>query len=66
MCRKKIAFARIDGTMTATARARAIDRFAQLPKVKVFLISMKAGGHGLNLVMASRVFLMDPWWNRMC
>jgi len=60
---KKIAFARIDGTMTSTARGRSIDRFAKLPHVKVFLISMKAGGHGLNLVMASRVFLMDPWWN---
>jgi SNF2 family DNA or RNA helicase len=31
--------------------------------VKVFLISLKAGGVGLNLAEANSVFLMDPWWN---
>jgi len=32
--------------------------------VSVFLVSLKAGGVALNLVEASRVYIMDPWWNR--
>ena len=38
-------------------------RFTSDPDCKVFLISLKAGGTGLNLVAASYVFLLDPWWN---
>ncbi len=33
------------------------------PKIKVFLISLKAGGVGLNLTAARYTFIMDPWWN---
>lgn len=33
------------------------------PGVTVFLVSLKAGGVALNLTEASRVYLMDPWWN---
>ena len=33
------------------------------PYVKVFLISLKAGGVGLNLTSADYVFILDPWWN---
>jgi SNF2 family DNA or RNA helicase len=40
-----------------------VDRFNSNPKTTVFLISLKAGGTGLNLTTASYVFLMDPWWN---
>ena len=65
VCRDSILFTRLDGTMTHAQRDHAMDRFQNDPFCRVFLISMKAGGLGLNLVSASTVFLMDPWWNRM-
>lgn len=40
-----------------------IDRFQNDPECGVFLISLKAGGLGLNLTAADYVFLLDPWWN---
>ncbi|MEZ4685227.1 MAG: SNF2-related protein [Bacteroidia bacterium] len=44
-------------------RAKQVDRFQQDESVPVFLISLKAGGVGLNLTAAEYVFLLDPWWN---
>ena len=44
-------------------RQELIDRFQQDPSVPVFLLSLKAGGVGLNLTAASYVVLLDPWWN---
>jgi superfamily II DNA or RNA helicase len=44
-------------------RAERIDRFQDEADVPVFLISLKAGGTGLNLTAAQYVFLLDPWWN---
>lgn len=44
-------------------RAGAIAKFQNDPECVVFLISLKAGGYGLNLTQADRVFLLDPWWN---
>lgn len=44
-------------------REEAINAFKEDPDCTVFLISLKAGGFGLNLTEASYVFLMDPWWN---
>lgn len=44
-------------------REAAINAFKEDPDCTVFLISLKAGGFGLNLTEASYVFLMDPWWN---
>jgi SNF2 family DNA or RNA helicase len=55
-------FSRIDGTMTATSRQKQVELF-QGGENKIFLISLKAGGVGLNLTAASYVFIMDPWWN---
>lgn len=60
---KKIGFVRLDGTMTAQDRSNTINKFKQDSKITVFLISMKAGGLGLNLTNANHVFLLDPWWN---
>jgi SNF2 family DNA or RNA helicase len=40
-----------------------VDRFQNSPDVKLFLISLKAGGLGLNLHAAEYVYLLDPWWN---
>ncbi|GAB4412524.1 MAG: hypothetical protein OHK0056_17640 [Bacteriovoracaceae bacterium] len=54
--------ARIDGTQTLKKRQEQVDLF-QEGKCPIFLISLKAGGVGLNLTAASYVFIMDPWWN---
>ena len=43
--------------------AARVERFQNDPDCKVFLISLKAGGLGLNLTAADYVFLLDPWWN---
>lgn len=55
-------FVRLDGRMTQEARARAIESFADpsSSSPRVFLLSLTAGGVGLNLTAATRVFLMDP------
>ena len=44
-------------------RQAAVENFNNNPKVKVFLISLKAGGTGLNLTGADYVIHYDPWWN---
>ena len=44
-------------------RQREVDRFQNEPTVPVFLISLKAGGVGLNLSAADTVIHFDPWWN---
>ena len=44
-------------------RAQSVKRFQEDESVSAFLISIKAGGHGLNLTAADYVFLLDPWWN---
>lgn len=44
-------------------REGVVRKFQEDPDVKVFLISIKAGGTGLNLTQADYVFLLDPWWN---
>lgn len=40
-----------------------VERFQNYEDTRVFLISLKAGGTGLNLTAAEYVFLVDPWWN---
>lgn len=55
-------FARIDGSQTIKKRGEMVEYF-QNGDAQVFLISLKAGGFGLNLTAASYIFLMDPWWN---
>jgi hypothetical protein len=54
-------FVRLDGS--TADRAAVVDRFQNDPDVPVFLVSLKAGGVGLNLTAADHVFLFDPWWN---
>ncbi|TNF29593.1 MAG: DEAD/DEAH box helicase, partial [Deltaproteobacteria bacterium] len=53
---------RIDGSQSIKKRQQQVEQF-QEGKTPVFLISLKAGGVGLNLTAASYVFIMDPWWN---
>ncbi|WP_293773784.1 DEAD/DEAH box helicase [Sporichthya sp.] len=55
-----VAFARLDGS--TRRRGEVIDAF-KTGTAPVFLISLKAGGFGLNLTEADYCFLMDPWWN---
>lgn len=54
---------RLEGGMTPEARDRTVKYFMNNADVTVFLVSLKAGGVALNLTEASRVYLMDPWWN---
>ncbi len=56
-----IRYAYLDGT--TTNRQEQVNDFQQNPHTSVFLISLKAGGTGLNLTAAEYVFLLDPWWN---
>ncbi|KAK4548502.1 hypothetical protein LTR36_009412 [Oleoguttula mirabilis] len=53
----------LDGSMTPIQRQRSIEFFMTNADVEVFLVSLKAGGVALNLTEASRVFIVDPWWN---
>lgn len=58
----KIRFARIDGRMNIAKRASAIETLNKDDGCEVILISLTAGGTGLNLTAARRVYLMDPFW----
>ncbi len=53
----------LDGSTPAEERRRQVDKFQEQQDIKVFLISLKAGGVGLNLTEADYVYLVDPWWN---
>ncbi|KAH9942925.1 P-loop containing nucleoside triphosphate hydrolase protein [Amylocystis lapponica] len=58
-----IRYDRLDGTMKRDERTRAMDALKHDPGCEVLLVSLKAGGVGLNLTAAQRVYLMDPYWN---
>ncbi|KAJ2186827.1 hypothetical protein EV181_003095 [Coemansia sp. RSA 532] len=58
-----IRFTRLDGGMPRPQRESNLRRFKQDPDVEVLLLSLRAGGVGLNLAHASHVFLMDAFWN---
>lgn len=58
-----VAYYLLDGTTKLDERQRQIDAFQGSDGRDVFLISLKAGGTGLNLTAADYVFIVDPWWN---
>jgi len=58
---EKIAYAYLDGA--TKNRKEVVNEFRENDAVNVFLISIKAGGVGLNLIEADYVFILDPWWN---
>ncbi len=58
-----IAHCYLDGAMPARARQAEVDRFQTSTDIPVFLLSLKAGGTGLNLTGADTVVHFDPWWN---
>lgn len=53
----------LDGSTPAKERRNLVDSFQKDTSIRLFLISLKAGGFGLNLTAADYVFLLDPWWN---
>jgi SNF2 family DNA or RNA helicase len=59
--KKRIRFAMLTGA--STKREKIVNSFQLDPENKIFLISLKAGGVGLNLTAADYVFILDPWWN---
>ena len=59
--REGIVYEYLDGK--TRDRGARVQNFQTDPKCKLFLISLKAGGQGLNLTAAEYVFLLDPWWN---
>ncbi|MBO0861531.1 MAG: SNF2 helicase associated domain-containing protein [Chloracidobacterium sp.] len=59
--KEKVEYEYLDGS-TRDRQAR-VERFQNDPRCMLFLISLKAGGLGLNLTAAEYVYLLDPWWN---
>lgn len=59
----RIKYVRLDGKMTRSKRTAALDAFREDPEITVFLISITAGGLGLNLTTASKVYVMEPQFN---
>lgn len=59
----EVDFEYFDGSTSAIDREKAIQRFQNDSNCRVFLISLKAGGVGLNLTAADYVYIVDPWWN---
>ena len=57
-----IRYDRLDGTMKRDDRTRAMEALKHDPGCEILLVSLKAGGVGLNLTAAQRVYLMDPYW----
>ncbi|MCT4613278.1 MAG: SNF2-related protein [Marinifilaceae bacterium] len=61
--KRNIAYEYLDGQSSPSQREISVKNFQENPELRVFLISLKAGGTGLNLTAADYVYLMDPWWN---
>ncbi len=59
----EVPFEYFDGSTSAPDREKAINRFQNDETCRAFLISLKAGGVGLNLTAADYVYIVDPWWN---
>ena len=60
---KGIKYFKLTGNTKVEERIDLVDEFNQNPDIKVFLVSLKAGGTGLNLIGADMVIHYDPWWN---
>lgn len=60
--KKQIGYARLDGTMKREERTEAMELLKIDKKCEVLLVSLRAGGVGLNLTAASRCYIVDPYW----
>ncbi|CRK16268.1 hypothetical protein BN1708_011705 [Verticillium longisporum] len=63
LTKSNIKFLRLDGTMAQKARAAVLNEFQEANQFTILLLSLRAGGVGLNLTTAKRVYMMDPWWS---
>ncbi|MBJ6799137.1 DEAD/DEAH box helicase [Geomonas sp. Red259] len=63
LSQRGIVASRLDGTTPVSRRKDLVQNFQEATEPGVFLLSLKAGGRGLNLTRASYVFHLDPWWN---
>ena len=61
--RNNIKYLRFDGSLPHKKRGEILRNFKEDSTIPIIMISLKAGGVGLNLVEANHVFLIDPWWN---
>ena len=61
--KRNIVYFKLTGSTKVDDRIKLVDEFNENPEIKVFLISLKAGGTGLNLTGADMVIHYDPWWN---
>ncbi len=61
--KEAIEYEYLDGKSSKKAREKSVKNFQENPEVRVFLISLKAGGTGINLTEADYVYIVDPWWN---
>ena len=61
--KENIKYYKLTGQTKVSERIKLVDEFNENQEVKVFLISLKAGGTGLNLIGADMVIHYDPWWN---
>ncbi len=59
---RRISYVELDGSLTPKVREQRVREF-QEGSAPIFLLSLKAGGVGLNLTAATNVILLDPWWN---
>jgi SNF2 family DNA or RNA helicase len=59
---RRLSYAYLDGSMSSRQREKEIQAFSESAGPSLFLLSLKAGGVGLNLTKADYVFLLDPWW----
>ena len=63
LTQQEVPFVRLDGSTPVGRRKDLVENFQASVEPSVFLLSLKAGGRGLNLTKASYVFHLDPWWN---
>ncbi|KAE8037511.1 hypothetical protein FH972_010097 [Carpinus fangiana] len=63
LSRSNIPFVRLDGTLSQQQREKVLKQFSEDSNILVLLMSLKAGGVGINLTAASNAFVLDPWWN---
>lgn len=61
--KREIGYARLDGSMSVKARSKVIEDFQSDPRITVLLVSIKAGGQGLNFTAANKVYIMEPQFN---